>query len=282
MRVGFALPHQKPDGSALTAADVVARSQLIERIGFDGIWFGDSIGRFTRPRPDPLMTLAVAASATQHIELGTAILQAPLRHPVELAQRLITLHALSDGRFSAGLGAGSTEADFLAVGVSYEDRFKALANALETVRKVFNGEDVGGAHLAIWPNTIGGPPILVGAWHSGPWVRRAAQEFDGWIASGRTSYNVIAEGIKRYRDAGGKRAVLGTVSVDLRAPSRRISDDEQFNLRCGLEEARERMQRVLELGYDDALLTSLDHTEADITEEDLVNLRSLVPAHATV
>src|SRR5258708_37569561 len=112
MRPGIGLPPQKPDGSALAAADVSARAQLIERIGFDGIWFGDTVGRGTRPRADPLMTLAIAGAATERIELGTAVVQVPLRYPVELAQRLLTLHALSGGRFLAGLGAGSTRDDF--------------------------------------------------------------------------------------------------------------------------------------------------------------------------
>jgi alkanesulfonate monooxygenase SsuD/methylene tetrahydromethanopterin reductase-like flavin-dependent oxidoreductase (luciferase family) len=275
----MALPHQKPDGSAMSAADVAARAALVERIGFDGIWYGESIGRGDRPRPDPLLTLAVCAAATQRVELGTAILEVPLRYPVELAQRLMTLHALARGRFCAGLGAGSTRDDFDAVGVNFESRFSVFSDALITLKTLFRGEDVGAAHLPIWPNTLGGPPIMIGAWHSGPWVRRAARDFDGWIASGRTSYRIIAEGIKRYRDAGGKRAILGTVSVDLRAPSAPLSDDEQFHLRCGLEEARNRLQRIVELGYDDVLLTSLNHTEADITEEDLVNLRALVPPH---
>src|SRR4030081_3946591 len=124
MRLAMALPHQQPDGSALSIGQVMERARLIERIGFDGIWLGDTIGRGPRPRPDTLMFLAAAAAATERVELGTAILQVPLRHPVELAQRLLTLHGLSGGRFSAGLGAGSTVADFLAVGADYEARFR--------------------------------------------------------------------------------------------------------------------------------------------------------------
>jgi hypothetical protein len=107
-------------------------------------------------------------------------------------------------------------------------------------------------------------------------VRRAAQDFDGWIASGLTSFNAIAEGLQRYRDAGGKRAVVGTVSVDLRVPSTKFKDDEPFHLRCGVQEAGERLQRLVDLGYDDTLLTALNHTEDDITHEDLVALRGLV------
>jgi alkanesulfonate monooxygenase SsuD/methylene tetrahydromethanopterin reductase-like flavin-dependent oxidoreductase (luciferase family) len=276
MRLGMSLPHQQPDGSAPTISQVMDRACLLERIGFDGIWLHDTIGRGPRPRLDPLMVHAAAAAATGHVELGTAVLQVPLRHPVELAQRLLTLHGLSGGRFSAGLGSGSTQADFDAVGVDYESRFRTLRESLQVMRRLFKGEQVGPANLQPWPNTVGGPPILIGSWHSGQWVRRAAQEYDGWIASGLTSFNAIAEGIQRFRDAGGTRALVGTISVDLSVPSARLEDDGPFHLRCGLEEAGVRLQRIADLGYDDALLTNLNHTVADITEEDLVNLRSLV------
>jgi alkanesulfonate monooxygenase SsuD/methylene tetrahydromethanopterin reductase-like flavin-dependent oxidoreductase (luciferase family) len=277
MRLAMALPHQQPDGSAPTVSQLMQRARLIERVGFDGIWLGDSLGRGPRPRPDPLMFLAAAAAATEHIELGTAVLQVPLRHPVELAQRLLTLHGLSGGRFSAGLGAGSTRADFDAVAADYDGRFRTLGENLLIMRRLFAGEQVGAANLQPWPNTLGGPPILIGSWHSGRWVRRAAAEYDGWIASGRTSFNAIAEGIQRFRDAGGKRAVLGTVSVDLTVASTSLADDGPFHLRCGLDEAGHRLQRIADLGYDDVLLTSLNHTVADVTEEHLLNLRSLVP-----
>ena len=87
------------------------RAQLIERLGFDGIWLGDSVGRVGWPVPDPLAWLTAAAAATERIELGTAVIQVPLRRPVELAQRLMSLHALSGGRFAAGLGTGISCAD---------------------------------------------------------------------------------------------------------------------------------------------------------------------------
>src|SRR5207302_1708284 len=130
VRLGISLPTRQPDGRAPTVDQIMRRARLIESIGFDGIWVGDSVGRVQWAVPDPLLWLAAAAAATERIELGTSILQVPLRNTVELAQRLITLHALSGGRFSAGLGSGSTLADFEAVGVPYEQRFKLLAQAL--------------------------------------------------------------------------------------------------------------------------------------------------------
>jgi alkanesulfonate monooxygenase SsuD/methylene tetrahydromethanopterin reductase-like flavin-dependent oxidoreductase (luciferase family) len=255
------------------------RAKLIERIGFDGIWLGDSVGRMQFPVPDSLLWLSAAAAGTQHIELGTCILQVPLRRPVELAQRLISLHALSGGRFAAGLGSGSTLADFQAVGVSYEERFHMLAEALPAIKRLCAGEHVGAAHLESWADSGGGPPILVGSWHSGIWVTRAAHDYDGWLASGMfTTFRQLREGIQRYRDAGGKRALVSTIRVNLHAQnSTPFGEDERFNLECSEDEARERLARLAELGYDDALLTRANHSEADITEEDLIQIRGLVP-----
>ena len=74
--------------------------------------------------------------------------------------------------------------------------------------------------------------MLIGSWHSGVWVKRAAREYDGWIASGHfTSFKQLREGIQRFRDAGGKRALVATISVDLAAESTRLDEDGHFDLR---------------------------------------------------
>jgi len=259
-------------------AQIMSRARLIEGIGFDGIWVGDSVGRVEWPVPDPLAWLTAAAAATERVELGTSILQVPLRYPVELAQRLMTLHALSGGRFRAGLGSGSTRADFDAVGADYDQRFRLLSEALPTIRQVCNGQRVGAAYLAPWAESTGGPPIFVGSWHSGLWVRRAARDYDGWIASGYfTNFHQLGDGIQRFRDAGGTRALVSTITVNLHAPSTAFDPDARFNLECGPDEAAERLQRLAELGYDDALLTRANHSDADLPEADLIQIRALVP-----
>jgi alkanesulfonate monooxygenase SsuD/methylene tetrahydromethanopterin reductase-like flavin-dependent oxidoreductase (luciferase family) len=207
MRLGMGVPFHKPDGSAPSVAEIMARARLIETLGFDGIWVGDTIGRAATARPDVLSWLAVAAAGTEHIELGTAVIQVPLRNPVELAQRLSTLHAITGGRFVAGLGAGSTRADFDAVGVDYSQRFRMFAEAMPVIRQLCDGAQVGAADLHPWPQTVGGPPMLIGSWESGLWVRRAARDYDGWQGSGLTTLKALTEGIKRFRDAGGRRAL---------------------------------------------------------------------------
>lgn len=282
MRLGMSMPFQQPDGGAPSIAQVMARARLIEEVGFEGIWFGDTVGRTANTRPDVLMWLLLAAAATERVELGTAVLQVPLRNPVELSQRLITIHALTKGRFLAGLGAGSTRTDFDAVGVDYEQRFRIFAQSLPVIRRLCAGEQVGDANLQPWPDARPGPPILIGSWESGLWVRRAARDYDGWLASGLTTFKALSEGIRRFRDAGGKRALVATVSIDLSQPEAPLDEDARFNLNCGPRSAAERLQRLADLGYDDVLLVRANHTEADITEEHLREIRALVPSSSRV
>jgi alkanesulfonate monooxygenase SsuD/methylene tetrahydromethanopterin reductase-like flavin-dependent oxidoreductase (luciferase family) len=279
MRLGINLPYRRGDGNAPDAAEIMARARLLEDLGFDGIWIGDTVGRWDFAGLDTLEWLVAAACGTSRIELGTAVLQMPLRSPVELAQRLMTLHALSGGRFTAGMGSGSTPKDFEAVGVPFEDRFRLLRDGAAIIKRLLNGETVDGKAINPWPDARGGPPIVLGAWASGRWVERAAKEYDGWMASGlNTSYNALSDGIKRYRDAGGTgRTLVATVNVNLRAPSEPFDPEKSFNLNCSPAEAAERLAKVADMGFDDVLCSRLNYSEDDWPEADLRELRSLLP-----
>jgi alkanesulfonate monooxygenase SsuD/methylene tetrahydromethanopterin reductase-like flavin-dependent oxidoreductase (luciferase family) len=120
--------------------------------------------------------------------------------------------------------------------------------------------------------------MLIGAWTSGIWVKRAARDYDGWIASGRANnqFRTLAEGIKVYRDNGGKRVLIATVGIDLQAPTKPLADDEPFNLRCGPEEAAARLQQLAELGVDDVLLVMRPQQSA----EELPAIRMLLKKEA--
>src|ERR1700744_1067191 len=188
----------------------------IEASGFPGIWVGDSLGR-GRPTLDPLIELAVVATAAERVELGISVLQLPLRNPIELAHRVQSVQALSGNRLRLGVGSGSTRADFELLGYDFDHRFGIMKRALETMRRAWRGEAVNaGGTLTTWPDCEGGPPILMGAWRSPRWITFAAQECQGWTPSGRySSWEDLELGMKIYREAGGTNAVLANVAVDL-------------------------------------------------------------------
>jgi len=102
VRLGLSVPTARPDGLPLTGDMLVGSARQIEEAGFDSAWFFDAIGRgFILP--DPLIGAAVAAAVTRRIEIGTGVLQVPLRNPVELAHRILTVHLISRGRLLLGV-----------------------------------------------------------------------------------------------------------------------------------------------------------------------------------
>jgi alkanesulfonate monooxygenase SsuD/methylene tetrahydromethanopterin reductase-like flavin-dependent oxidoreductase (luciferase family) len=264
MRLGVNLPMTSADGSPLTGDALIDGARLIERTGFDSLWCFDAIGRGFM-LPDPLIGVSVAAAVTERITVGTCILQVPLRRPVELAHRILAAHLVSRGRLLLGVGAGSTRGDFEAVGVDFDTRMRDLDEALAVMRRLWRGEAVGAANLTPWPAALGGPPVLIGSWAGKSWISRSGKDFDGWIASAaKTSYATLADGIRRYRDAGGTRAIVTNIAVDLAAPSTRMGDTEPFQLQCAPDAAAERLQRLAALGFDDAVFMRRTQTPRDL------------------
>jgi alkanesulfonate monooxygenase SsuD/methylene tetrahydromethanopterin reductase-like flavin-dependent oxidoreductase (luciferase family) len=234
-------------------------ARRIEASGFPGIWVGDSLGR-GRPTLDPLVALATLAAATDKVELGIGVLQVPLRNPIELAHRVQSVQALSGGRLRLGVGSGSTEDDFVLLGYDYSKRFRTLMESLDIMRQAWRGEAVnGGGTLSIWPGCEGGPPILLGAWRSPRWITYAAKQCAGWTPSGRySSWDDLEHGMRIYREAGGTNAVLANVAVDFdnRPESAGIAAASNVALTCPPDEARQRLKRMEQLGFDEVLLVS--------------------------
>jgi len=264
VRLGVNLASSHSDGGPLTGATLLESARRVERLGFDSVWFFDAIGRgFILP--DPLIGVSVAAAVTSRVEIGTCVLQVPLRNPVELAHRILTAHLVCNGRLLLGVGAGSTSTDFAALGLDFASRMRTLEAALPLMRRLWRGEKVGEAELTPWPGAVGGPPILVGSWAGARWIPRAAQEYDGWIASAaKTSLAALTDGIARYRAAGGKRAIVTNIALDLHAPTAPLDDRAPFHLRCAPEAAARRLWQLRELGFDDAVLVVRAPTEANL------------------
>ena len=81
--------------------------------------------------------LAVVATATERLRVGTFVLNTCLRHPAVLAQDLATLDVLSGGRLEIGLGAGWNKPEYDAIGIGFEPvgaRISRLAEAITILK----------------------------------------------------------------------------------------------------------------------------------------------------
>ena len=229
-------------GALLTPAGdqpnhLVNEARAIESAGFDSIWSAHAMGRGFMMH-DPLLALTAAAAVTTRVELGTGILQLPLYHPADLVLKVLTLMQIAGDRLLLGVGAGSTQADYALHDQDFSQRFHQLEVSLEALKQGFESGQVGNGDVGLPPNLKDGPPLLLGTW--GQNVKRAATEFDGWIASGmhRTPAE-CGEALTAYRVAGGQRAIVSTIIVTGNTDTGAL---------------REQLTSYADAGFDDAVL----------------------------
>lgn len=148
MDLGWRIPSYARSGStAAKSRELVAYCAAVEEHEFKTIWVIDHLlvapNVYSVAWQDPLITLAVAAGATERIGLGTAILCAPLRHPVMTAKQVASLDDLAGGgRMILGIGTGHDEREFRSVGVSKRERGKRTDEVLELIRRLLTEDDV--------------------------------------------------------------------------------------------------------------------------------------------
>jgi alkanesulfonate monooxygenase SsuD/methylene tetrahydromethanopterin reductase-like flavin-dependent oxidoreductase (luciferase family) len=120
------------------------------------------------------------------MELATTVALVSLRGPAPLAKTLAALDVLSDGRVVAGVGPGSSERDYDAVGVPFEERWERFDEAVALLRSLLLPD----SDLAPAPRRPGGIPLWIGSWGSKAGLRRVARLGDGWLAS---AYNTTPD-----------------------------------------------------------------------------------------
>jgi probable F420-dependent oxidoreductase len=221
MKIGLLLPTR--EAVAAGRPDAAAMLELAERAeaaGFDSVWAGDSL--LARPRFEPLTLLAGAAARTRRVELGTAVLVAPLRNPVVLAHAAATVDQIAQGRLILGVGFGArgegTRREFAAAEADYERRAGRLGEQMELCRLLWRGEPVSyegrywrleNATLLPRPHRPGGPPLWVGG--SGPTsVKLTARHADGFFPNSSEAERLREswQGVQAEAKAAGRKPPL--------------------------------------------------------------------------
>jgi probable F420-dependent oxidoreductase len=214
MKIGLHLPQfgASPDDIAQTA-------RRAEQAGYESIWVSDHLvvpesgGRLPPIEIlEPIATLAYVAAVTTRIKLATSVIVVPYRNAIHLAKELATLDRLSSGRVIAGVASGWLEAEFRALGVSFEKRGAYTDEAIALMRSAwssavpeFHGEFFNLEGMRFGPRPAAGNiPIWVGG-ISRRAIRRAVELGDGWHGT-RMNPDQVAERIGWIRDVAARRA----------------------------------------------------------------------------
>jgi alkanesulfonate monooxygenase SsuD/methylene tetrahydromethanopterin reductase-like flavin-dependent oxidoreductase (luciferase family) len=205
MKLGFGLiTCQRYPGDPRSDAELYAEALdlavLAEHVGFDSVWVSEHHFVDDAYLPSLLPMCAAIAARTERVEVGTALLLAPLYEPLRLAEDAAVVDLISGGRLVLGLGLGWREEEFEGLRVPLNERVARLEGAVLVIRQAWAGELVtGGARLRYQgvpvtptPARPGGPPLWIGA-VSEPAIRRAGRIGDGFMATDVTAASLTEQ-----------------------------------------------------------------------------------------
>jgi alkanesulfonate monooxygenase SsuD/methylene tetrahydromethanopterin reductase-like flavin-dependent oxidoreductase (luciferase family) len=204
LELGVHLPLMEFGDEGQSLARLTRAVEAARECGFAAVSANDHF-LFQTPWLDGPTALAAVVDRSGEMQLATSVSLVALRGPVPLAKTLAALDLLSEGRLIAGVGPGSSERDYDAVGVPFEERWKRFDEATTVLRALLRGDSpseprghypMPEAQLA--PGPLRSIPLWIGSWGSMAGLRRVARLGDGWFAS---AYNTTPEGFKAAKES---------------------------------------------------------------------------------
>lgn len=166
-----------------SARGAARTGQEIEAAGWDGMLVVDS----QNLSGDPYVSLALAASATKRIGLGTGVTNSVTRHAAATATAITSVNRVSNGRAVLGIGRGDSALAHLGRAPARLAQFERYLRQLQTY---LAGEAVSFEEIDI-PYDVA-PPMSELQLHDAPAASRI-----GWIADGaKVPVEVAASGPK--------------------------------------------------------------------------------------
>jgi alkanesulfonate monooxygenase SsuD/methylene tetrahydromethanopterin reductase-like flavin-dependent oxidoreductase (luciferase family) len=245
VELGVHLPLIDWGDEALSVARLGSLTDTARGCGFAALAANDHFVFGTGWLDGPT-ALASVIERSGRMALATTVSLVVLRGPVGTAKTLAALDVLSEGRLVAALGPGSSQRDYEALGIPFEERWQRFDEAVALLRALLEGAPLpaprrhypvpSDLELAPAPRH-GGVPLWIGSWGSDAGLARVARAGDGWLAS---AYNTTPQEFaaarlrlgraltERGRDADAFPSALATmwtfVTTDRTAAERMLTD----------------------------------------------------------
>jgi len=189
VKFGIALPFHPWE-------EILKRAKMAEEVGFDSIWVADHLVGMGLRRLDAMeayTSLAAVAMVTKKVKLGTSVTNIQTRHPAVLAQTIMTLDHISNGRVIAAVGAGEAMS-IVPFGIPWDKPVSRMKEAIEVLLSLWTEDPVNydgkffklrDAFIRPKPIQKPHPPLWIAA-NSPRTLRLTARYGDGWLPLGRS------------------------------------------------------------------------------------------------
>ena len=114
--------------------------QLIEsldELGFEEAFIGEHHSSGWEIISSPEIFMAVAATRTKRIMLGSGVVSIPYHHPFNVANRFALLDHLTHGRVMLGCGPGALAADAYMLGIESTTQRKRMVEGVSAIIRLF-------------------------------------------------------------------------------------------------------------------------------------------------
>jgi alkanesulfonate monooxygenase SsuD/methylene tetrahydromethanopterin reductase-like flavin-dependent oxidoreductase (luciferase family) len=266
VKIGIGLPNQVRNVRASVIPTWAAQA---EQAGFSTL---GTVGRIAYPGVMDTVALAAAAGATSSIGLMSSVVLGPVWPAALLAKEIASIDGVSGGRLTLGISVGIREDDFVVDGLSAKGRGKRFDQDLETYRKVWRGETVGGLNAAV-PDGTRQVPMLFGAASPVAFARMATWG-EGYIGPAISTAMVgwaFDAARKAWQDGGreGSPRLVGSIYFSLGDPEKGRSDIYHYysalpdflgmvvdGIRTTPDQVRQAVREYEELGVDEVMLNA--------------------------
>jgi len=235
---------------------LLADVRWAEEAGLASVWVPQIPDDF-----DALTAAVLIGAQTTRIEIGTAVVPVQPRHPIALAQQVLSTQSVCQGRLTLGLGVSHHWVIDEMLGLPYERPAATMRAYLDVLDQALAGpgmvdveNDMFRVHNPLDITDVAPTPVMIAA--LGPlMLRLAGERTDGtilWLADERAIGSHIAPTITAAAEGAGRRPprIVAGVPVCL------CGDDE-------IEVAVERANRVLsEAEVSPNYQKLLDHGDA--------------------
>jgi alkanesulfonate monooxygenase SsuD/methylene tetrahydromethanopterin reductase-like flavin-dependent oxidoreductase (luciferase family) len=264
MKIGIGLPNQVRN---VRASVIPAWAAKAEQAGFSAL---GTVGRIAYPGVMDTVALAAAAGATSSIGLMSTVVLGPVWPATLLAKEIAGIDGVSGGRLTLGISVAIREDDFVVDGLGPKGRGKRFDQDLETYRKVWRGESVGGLNAAV-PEGTRQVPMLFGA-ASPAAVARMARWGEGYIGPAISTSMVgwaFDAARKAWQDEGrqGSPRLVGTIYFSLGDPEKGRADIYEYysvlpdflgmvmdGIATTPDQVRQAVRAYEEMGVDEVML----------------------------
>ena len=115
--------------------------QWLEELDYDEAWIGEHHSAGWETIASPEIFIATAAERTRRIKLGTGVISLPYHHPLMVANRMVLLDHLTEGRAIMGVGPGALVSDALMLGIDPTKQRPRMDEALGIILRLLTEEE---------------------------------------------------------------------------------------------------------------------------------------------